>query len=55
MLENYGDSNSDSDELKLESQGNEIVQQDSASEDTLKRVSSWKRIVNEKGEVTVSE
>ncbi|KAK3223938.1 hypothetical protein Dsin_010963 [Dipteronia sinensis] len=56
VLENYGEFNKKSDFLTHEKQGtqNESVGEDSLSADALKRISSWRRIVSEKGEVVVS-
>ncbi|KAK0573140.1 hypothetical protein LWI29_003522 [Acer saccharum] len=56
VLENYGEFNKNSDVITHEKQGtqNESVGEDSPSADALKRISSWRRIVSEKGEVVVS-
>ncbi|KAI9169077.1 hypothetical protein LWI28_006548 [Acer negundo] len=56
VLENYGEFNKNSYVITHEKQGtqNENVGEDSPSADALKRISSWRRIVSEKGEVVVS-
>ncbi|KAL5760443.1 hypothetical protein ACOSP7_018955 [Xanthoceras sorbifolium] len=56
VLENYGDFNKNSDDLIHEKQGteNESVGEYSPSADALDRLSSWRKIVSEKGEVIVS-
>lgn len=53
VLENYGGFDKTSDALTHENEDTQ-VKKDSTPPDGMSRISSWKRIVNEKGEVVAS-